>query len=78
MAKISLYPGVESDPAILSGKPVIAGTRVPVTLILGQLGGGVTDEEIMREYHVTADQIHAALNYAASLINGETIYATVA
>lgn len=30
MSVVELYPGVVSDPAILGGKPVIKGTRVPV------------------------------------------------
>ena len=35
MQSVELYPGVISDPNILGGKPVIKGTRVPVSLVLG-------------------------------------------
>jgi uncharacterized protein (DUF433 family) len=56
------------DPEIQHGKPVIRGTRVPVTRIVGGLAGGMTKEEIMREYEVTEEDIEAALNYAAELI----------
>ncbi|MBM4277955.1 MAG: DUF433 domain-containing protein [Deltaproteobacteria bacterium] len=63
------------DPEIQHGKPVIRGTRVPVTRIVGGLAGGMTKEEIMREYTVTDENIEAALNYAAKLspddLNGE-------
>lgn len=38
------------DPAIHHGKPVIRGTRVPVTVVVGSLAGGMTFEEIQREY----------------------------
>ena len=52
------------DPEIQHGKAVIRGTRVPVTRIVGGLAGGMTKEEIMREYEVTEEDIQAALNYA--------------
>lgn len=36
------------DPEIHHGKPVVKGTRVPITRIIGGLAGGMTMEEIMR------------------------------
>ena len=33
------------DPAISHGRPVIRGTRVPVTIVIGSLAGGMTFEE---------------------------------
>jgi uncharacterized protein (DUF433 family) len=65
MQPTTLFPGILSHPGILGGKPIIAGTRVPVALVLGQLAGGVNTDEIMQEYHLSADQIRAALEYAA-------------
>jgi uncharacterized protein (DUF433 family) len=53
------------DPEIQHGKPVIRGTRVPITRIVGGLAGGMTKEEIMRKYEVTEEDIEAALCYAA-------------
>lgn len=47
--------------AILGGKPVIKGTRVPVTLVVDELGGGTTMEEIMKEYDLTRAQVQVAL-----------------
>jgi len=38
--------------------------RVPITRIVGGLAGGMTKEEIIREYEVTEEDIWAALNYA--------------
>lgn len=38
---------------ICDGKPVIRGTRMPVTLIIGSLAGGMTYEEVQREYDLT-------------------------
>jgi uncharacterized protein (DUF433 family) len=63
------------DSRIAHGKPVIAGTRVPVSRIMGGLAGGMTREEIMREYEVSSEDIEASLGYAAELIEHEQVYA---
>jgi uncharacterized protein (DUF433 family) len=65
--------GVTADPGVAFGKPVIAGTRVPVALVLGQLAGGVAEAEICAEYDLTREQIQAALRYAAWLADQETV-----
>jgi uncharacterized protein (DUF433 family) len=62
------------DPDIQHGKPVIRGTRVPVTRIIGGFAGGMTRQEIMREYEVTEEDINAALDYAAELIEAEEFH----
>ena len=62
------------DPEIQHGKPVIRGTRVPITRIIGGLAGGMTNDEITREYGVTEQDIRAALSYAAELIDTEEFY----
>ena len=62
------------DPEIQHGKPVIRGTRLPITRIIGGLAGGMTNEEITREYDVTEQDIRAALSYAAELIDTEVFY----
>ena len=56
------------DPKIQHGKPVIRGTRVPVTRILGGLAGKMTFDEICQEYEVTVEDIQAAINYAEELV----------
>lgn len=47
------------DPGIQHGKPVIKGTRVPVARVIGGLAGGMTKEEIVREYQVSEQDIRA-------------------
>jgi uncharacterized protein (DUF433 family) len=47
------------DPEIQHGKPVIRGTRVPVARIVGSLAGGMSVEEIVREYDVKVDDVYA-------------------
>lgn len=60
------------DPELQHGKPVIHGTRVPVIGILGGLAGGMTFEEICREYDVTVEDIRAAIKYTEELVERET------
>lgn len=56
------------DPAVNHGKPIIRGTRVPVTIVIGSLAGGMSFEEIQREYDLTADDIRAALRFVGELV----------
>jgi len=67
--------GIEINPKIMFGKPVIAGTRIPVYLILDLLADGVTEDEIIKDYypHLTESDIRAALRYGAKVIQNEEI-----
>ena len=62
------------DPAVSHGKPVIRGTRVPVTVVVGSLAGGMTFEEVQREYDVTAEDIRAALRFVGELAEQESFH----
>ena len=55
------------DPKICHGKPVIRGTRTPVSQIVGSLAGGMGFDEVAREYGLTLDDIRAALKFAGEL-----------
>jgi uncharacterized protein (DUF433 family) len=55
------------DPAICHGKACIRGTRVLVPVILDNLAAGETPAGIAAAYHVSLDDIQAALLYAAEL-----------
>jgi uncharacterized protein (DUF433 family) len=59
------------DPKICHGKPVIRGTRTPVAIIVGSLAGGMNFEHVQREYDVTAEDIRAALAFAAERVEEE-------
>jgi uncharacterized protein (DUF433 family) len=63
------------DPEVLSGKPVIKGTRIPVYLIIELLANGMTEKEILSQYPtLKKEDIKAALLYASKCIeNEETI-----
>ena len=61
------------DPKVGFGKPVIAGTRVPVELVVGKIAGGMKLEEVMKEYELTRRQVLAALKYAADTVSNEKV-----
>ncbi len=66
------------DPKILSGKPVIKGTRISVEFVLELLSSGMSVEEILNEYgHLTREDILAALDYAARMLRHEEVYPAV-
>jgi len=56
------------DPKICHGKPIIRGTRTPVTVILDALAGGDTYEMIQGDYDITADDIRACIAFASAEI----------
>ncbi len=65
---------IQTDSAIMMGKPVIRGTRLPVTVVVGSLAGGMSFEEVQREYDLTADDIRAALKFVADLAEEESFH----
>lgn len=73
MQAVEVYPGIVSDPKILGGKPVVKGTRIPVSLVLGKLAGGMSIDEVIYEYYLTIEGVRAALGYAEQLAD-EFIY----
>ncbi len=61
------------DPKRRFGKPIIKGTRITVDEVLGALAGGMTFEEIEKEYGVTKDGILAALKYASEVLSEDHV-----
>ena len=65
---------IEINPAVMLGKPVIRGTRIPVELIVRKLGEGATESELLDAYpRLAPGDIRAALTYAAESLAHETI-----
>ncbi len=57
---------ITADPQIMMGKPVIAGTRITVELILEKLAAGEIVEQLLVAHpRLTREGIQAALAYAA-------------
>lgn len=67
---------IEINPAIMGGKPVIRGTRIPVEHVLRKLGAGMASEAILADHpRLTLDDIRAAQSFAADyLADEEVIY----
>jgi uncharacterized protein (DUF433 family) len=66
---------VTSDPTIMTGKPVIAGTRITVELILEKLAAGETAEQILEAHpRLTHEGIQAALAFAAEVLRSDVVY----
>lgn len=65
---------IVSTPDVLRGKPRIKGTRIPVSLILGYLAVGKTQDEIINEFpDLSKNQISACLDYARDLSEFEIV-----
>ncbi len=66
---------IESNPSIMMGKPVVAGTRITVELILEKLAAGETNEQLLVAHpHLTQAGIAAALAFAAEVLRADVIY----
>jgi uncharacterized protein (DUF433 family) len=66
---------IVADPGVLTGKPVIKGTRIAVEFVLDLLANGWTESEILLNYpRLTHEDIQACLSYATALIKSERIY----
>lgn len=69
---------IEINPAVLIGKPIIKGTRIPVELILKMTAQGVTFAEILNEYpKLNEKDIYAALEYAHKVVEDEEVFPLV-
>ena len=65
---------IESNPAVMYGKPVIKNTRIPVDLLLEKLSEGETMEELLKAYpRLKKEDLFAALAFAAEKIKNEIV-----
>lgn len=71
---MEIAPHINVDPAICSGVPVITGTRIHVSIVIGSLAGGMSKEEVMEAYGITKAQVEGALAYAADLVKQTEIF----
>jgi len=74
-----LQQRIEINPAVMVGKPVIRGTRVPVELVVRLLAQGISETEVLQQYpRLQPEDIRAALTYAAKVLaNDEVLPVTV-
>jgi uncharacterized protein (DUF433 family) len=59
---------ISVDPHVMHGAACIAGTRIPVSVVLDNLASGMTPDNLLTEYpSLTREGVAAALAYAAEL-----------
>ena len=67
-----MFERITFDPRVMAGRACIRGMRITVSLVLNLVANGMTPDEILAEYpDLEAEDIRAALQYAASLASEE-------
>ncbi len=63
---MSNFARITQNPAIMGGKPCIRGMRVTVGMVVGQIGAGVTIDQLLADYpYLEREDVLEALRYAA-------------
>jgi uncharacterized protein (DUF433 family) len=66
---------ITSSPTVMMGKPVIAGTRITVELILEKLAAGESTDQILAAYpRLTLESLRAAFDFAARALRADVVY----
>lgn len=68
-------PRIISNPRVMMGKPVIAGTRLTVESILEKLAAGETIDQILEAHpRLTREAVYAAIAFAAAALRADVVY----
>jgi uncharacterized protein (DUF433 family) len=66
---------IETNPAVMLGKPVVRNTRITVELVLRKLSEGAAESDLLDAYpRLTREDIRACLAYAAEAIAHEVVH----
>ena len=66
---------IQSHPSIMMGKPVVAGTRITVELILKKLAAGETVEQLLEAHpRLTKKGIQVAFSFPTEALRADVIY----
>jgi uncharacterized protein (DUF433 family) len=69
-----MFTRISIDPRIMQGAPCIAGTRIPVTMLVRMVADGITVDTILDDYpQLVAEDVQQALRFAASSVDHRTI-----
>jgi len=70
-----MKPMIEASPKIMMGKPVIAGTRITVELLLEKLAAGETIEQILQAHpNLSREAVLAAIEFGAKALRADVVY----
>ena len=76
---MSEHPRIVIDPQILTGKPIVRGTRLSVDCVIGLMADGWSEPDILKNYPgLTHEDIAACLAYARDHLRGEKIFPSAA
>lgn len=65
---------IRRDPAVLTGKPVVRGTRLGVEFILGLFAAAWTQAQGLESYpQLTPEALHAVFAFTAEAMHGASI-----
>ena len=63
------------DSKVLTGKPIVRGTRISVELVVDLLAAGWSHRQILDSYpHLTEEDVRACLSYASELLREEQVF----
>jgi uncharacterized protein (DUF433 family) len=71
----SQCPAVESVPGKVSGAWVFRGTRMPVQTVFANLQAGMSVQEIIETYDISADEILSAIRFVVDSLEKEPTFA---
>ncbi len=70
-----MHEMITSDPQIMMGKPVVAGTRITVENIVERVGAGEAIEDIVASHpRLTREAVLAAISFAAEALKADVVY----
>lgn len=73
MSRDPLLARITLDPKVMAGQPVVRGTRLTVSFILGRLAHGSAVEELLSEYGgLTREDVQACMLFAAEAVGDNT------
>jgi uncharacterized protein (DUF433 family) len=73
------HPRIAVDPQVLTGKPIIRGTRIAVEFVIGLLAEGWTEADILDAYPgIGHDDVIACLAYARDTLSAERVFPSAA
>ncbi len=66
---------IETNPDVLSGKPVVKDTRIAVEFVVDLLAQGWTIDDLLDQYPaLTREDVQACLHYASEILKSERIH----
>ncbi len=68
---MQLAPRISAATDVCHGQPVVAGTRVLVSVVVRDVGLGIALDEVAAQYDITREDVQACVAYAASIVAGE-------